>query len=158
MRLTSLLLLACAAAVIGGCGGASHRATPAAVAATPTGPPLTRADAARELGNGFRAGLEHLAVMGQQSDDASALAQDLPAPTLRDVRCRDAAGRQRWTCTVSWRTVDGAPQSTRYAVRTLRARCYVARATPQRPTRYDATIRTFSEDPLNLLGSARHGC
>jgi hypothetical protein len=59
---------------------------------------------------------------------------------------------------VSWRSVEGRGQRTRYAVRLQRGECFGAGATPHRAARYDATIRTYSEDPLNALGSARPGC
>ena len=52
----------------------------------------------------------------------------------------------------------GPQEQTRYAVRLRRGQCFAAGATPARAARYDSTIRTYSEDPLNALGNARPGC
>lgn len=161
--LRTVLLLATttlAPLALGACGSTSASPRPAAERAavtTPAGPRLTRRAVSRELGNGFRLALSRLAIMDQQADDASTLAPDLPAGSVRDVRCADAAPA-RWRCTVSWRSVGGAALGERYAVRTERGRCFVAVADPQRPTRYDATTRAYGEDPRNVLSSARRGC
>ncbi|MCW3015554.1 MAG: hypothetical protein JWO02_2646 [Solirubrobacterales bacterium] len=161
----TLLFLALAGAVAGGLGGCGSGASPAnrtAVrpAAAPAGT-LTRPVVSRELGNGFRVALGRLAIMDQQSDEASDLVADLPTGTLRDVHCVDVARPTRlehWRCSVAWRTASGTPLTLRYAVRAERGACYVAAARPARPTRYDPTIRSYAEDPLNVLASARRGC
>jgi hypothetical protein len=102
--------------------------------------------------------------MSQRTEDAMDLGQRLPTGLLRDVSC-DAGGPAPgggrawgWTCKVSWRTAEGRPQGTTYAVRLRRGQCFAAGATPARGARYDSTIRTYSEDPLNAFGSVRPGC
>jgi hypothetical protein len=147
---------------IAGCGGQGHAApknTP-----RPAGGYLAGSDLERQLGNAFRKGLYRLAVMSQRSEDAMDLGQPLPTGLLRSVRCDSttarpgAGGAWPWTCDVSWRTVERRAQRTQYAVRLQRGECFAAGATPHRAVRYDATIRTYSEDPLNAFGSARPGC
>jgi hypothetical protein len=102
--------------------------------------------------------------MSQRSEDAMDLGQALPTGLLRRVRC-DAVGQQpsgggtwAWTCTVAWRSVEGRSERTRYAVRLRPGECFAAGATPHRSVRYDSTIRTYSADPLDALGSVRPGC
>jgi hypothetical protein len=159
LALTALLL---AVPCIAGCGGQGH-----AVAKDPPRPAggyLAGSDLERQLGNAFRKGLYRLAVMSQRSEDAMDLGQPLPTGLLRSVRCDSTTprpsgdGAWTWGCMVSWRSVEGRGQRTRYAVLLQRGECFGAGATPHRAVRYDATIRTYSEDPLNALGSARPGC
>jgi hypothetical protein len=153
-----LLVVPCLA----GCGGQEHvvaKDTP-----RPAGGYLAGPDLERQLGNAFRKGLYRLAVMSQRTEDAMDLGQPLPTGLLRGVRCDSAAPRPTgggpwtWGCKVSWRSVEGRTEQTRYAVRLRRGQCFAAGATPARAARYDATIRTYSEDPLNALGNARPGC
>jgi hypothetical protein len=145
-----------------GCGGQGHTAskdTPRAV-----GGYLAGSDLERQLGNAFRKGLYRLAVMSQRTEDAMDLGQALPTGLVRDVRCEAAAPRPSgggpwaWSCGVSWHSVEGRAERTRYTVRLAPGECFGAGATPHRAPRYDATIRTYSEDPLNAFGSARPGC
>ena len=147
---------------IAGCGGQGHAASQDPP--RPAGGYLAGSDLERQLGNAFRKGLYRLAVMSQRNEDAMDLGQSLPTGLLRGVRCDSTTprptggGAWTWGCTVSWRTVEGRGQRTRYDVRLRRGECFGAGATPHRAARYDATIRTYSEDPLNALGSARPGC
>jgi hypothetical protein len=105
-----------------------------------------------------------LAVMSQKSGDAMDLGQRLPTGLLGGVHCGSAGvqpsggGAWSWSCEVSWKTVEGRAQRTRYDVRLTRGECFVAGAAPRRPVHHDATIRTYAEDPLNALVSARRGC
>jgi hypothetical protein len=126
--------------------------------------PRERGHLERQLGNAFRKGLYRLAVMSQRSADAMDLGQRLPTGLLRSVRC-DSAGPQpsgggtwAWTCKVAWRSVEGRSERTTYAVRLRPGACFAAGATPHRGVRYDSTIRTYSQDPLDALGSVRPGC
>jgi hypothetical protein len=157
------VLLLLAAAPIAGCGGGSHAATTSS-APRPTGGYLAADDLERQLGNAFRHGLYRLAVMSQKSDDAMDLGQRLPTGLVRGVICGSAAGRPgdggvwSWSCDVRWKSVEGQAQDTRYDVRLTRGACFAAGAAPRREPRYDATIRTYAEDPLNALASARRGC
>jgi hypothetical protein len=147
---------------LAGCGGQRHAVTQDA--ARPAGGYLAGADLERRLGNAFRKGLYRLAVMSQRTENAVDLGQPLPTGLLRSVRCDSttprpgAGGAWTWGCKVSWRSVEGRAQQTRYAVELQRGACYAAGATPKRAARYDSTIRTYSEDPLNAFASARHGC
>jgi hypothetical protein len=113
---------------------------------------LTNAELAVQLGNGFRHALYRLAVMSQPGDDATDLGQALPTGTVRDVRCASRS------CTVRWKTVQGHRAVTRYRIEADRRGCFYATAQPALPERYDATIATYSEHPLNTLQSARRGC
>ena len=102
--------------------------------------------------------------MSQRTEDAMDLGQRLPTGLLRDVGCDSAGPRPggggpwSWTCKVSWRSVEGRPQRTTYAVLLRPGECFAAGATPHRGVRYDSTIRTYSADPLDALGSVRRGC
>ena len=157
---TALLL---AAAALAGCGGGRH-ATDAPSVARPQGGYLVASDLERQLGNAFRHGLYRLAVMGQRSDEAKDLGQPLPTGLLDRVRCTSTTARPTgggpwsWRCDVAWKTVKGSRESTRYDVRLWPGACFAAGATPRRGPRYDATIRTYSEDPLNVLASADRAC
>ena len=147
-----------------GCGGAGHASGSATAAAAPSGGYLAAADLERQLGNAFRKGLYRLAVMSQKTEDAMDLGQRLPTGLLRDVSCDSArprpggGGPWSWTCKVSWRSVEGRSQRTTYAVLLRPGECFAAGATPPRGVRYDSTIRTYSSDPLDALGSVRRGC
>jgi hypothetical protein len=147
---------------IAGCGGQGHAA--AKDTPRPAGGYLAPSDLERQLGNAFRKGLYRLAVMSQRSEDAMDLGQPLPTGLLRGVRCDattprpSGGGPWTWSCSVSWRSVEGRAESTRYTVRLAPGECFGAGATPHRAALYDATIRTYSEDPLNALGSVRPGC
>lgn len=101
--------------------------------------------------------------MSQKSEDAMDLGQRLPTGLVRGVHCTSAAARPGggtwlWSCDVRWKTIEGRAQRTRYAVRLTRGECFAAGAAPRRQPHYDATIRTYSEDPLNALWSNRRGC
>jgi hypothetical protein len=155
-----LVFVALAVALIAaGCGGdtPSGRLTVAARGFLPA------TELQRELGNGFRHALYRVAVMSQQEGDALDLGQPLPAGLVDAVRCapvgaRPALAEWRWKCAVRWETVSGRTQRTAYDVRLTPTGCFVAAATPALPTRYDATIRTYGEDPLNAVTSVRRGC
>jgi hypothetical protein len=158
---TALLLLA--APVLAGCGGGSHAGQPSSVP-RPSGGYLAAGDLERQLGNAFRHGLYRLAVMSQKSEDAMDLGQRLPTGLVREVHCRSSAaqpasgGAWAWSCDVRWKSVEDRAQDTRYDVRLTRGACFAAGAAPRRQPRYDVTIRTYAEDPLNALASARRGC
>jgi hypothetical protein len=168
-----LILLVVAATVAGalaGCGGGDGRSGATTTPATAAGAParairfLDRHALALQLGNGFRSGLDRLAVMDQPREGATDLGQDLPAGLLRDVRCTPATARPAgarpwpWRCRVRWETVAGGPRTTRYAVRLLPTGCFAAGARPALPQRHDPTINTFAEHPLNTIISIRRGC
>jgi hypothetical protein len=130
----------------------------------PSGGYLAAPDLERQLANAFRKGLYRLAVISQRSEDAMDLGQRLPTGLLRGVSCDSTGPRPggggpwSWTCKVSWRSVEGRSQRTTYAVLLRRGQCFAAGATPHRSALYDSTIRTYSEDPLDALGSVRRGC
>jgi hypothetical protein len=158
----SCALLAPAVLVLASCGGGT-----AASGGTRQTDQATRAAArslsptglATQLGNGFRRGLYQLAVMSQPGEEASDLGQQLPTGTLRDVRCRPtAADASAWACAVRWETVEGKRTATRYRIDVTSGGCFYASAHPALPQHYDATIRTYSEHPLNALQSLRKGC
>jgi hypothetical protein len=160
--LGAIALLLLAAPVLAGCGGGSHAGRTSS-APQPSGGYLAAGDLERQLGNAFRHGLYRLAVMSQKSDDAMDLGQRLPTGLVRGVHCSSSAaapagGAWTWSCDVRWNSVEGRAQDTRYAVRLTRGDCFAAGAAPRREPRYDATIRTYAEDPLNALASARRGC
>ena len=160
-RLTAIALLL-AAPVVSGCGGGDHASSEKL--ARPTGGYLSAPDLERQLGNAFREGLYRLSVMTQRSEDAKDLGQPLPTGLVDRVSCVSGApqpgsGRAwMWSCGVRWKSVEGHREQTKYTVRLSPGLCFAAGATPQREKRYDATIRTYSEDPLNVLGSVRAGC
>src|SRR4051812_24162027 len=147
-----------------GCGGGGHHS------ATASTPPrravgyLTAGELRRDLGNGFRAGLDRLAVMDQPVDDATDLGQDLPTGLLDRVACSAAAPKPAnpqpwpWSCTVKWKTAGGRARSTRYAVRLFPTRCFAAGADPALPNHRDPTIGSFAEHPLNTVVSVKRGC
>jgi hypothetical protein len=130
----------------------------------PTGGYLAATDLERQLGNAFRQGLYRLAVMSQKTEDAMDLGQRLPTGVVQTVHCASAAARPGaggvwpWSCEVGWKSVEGRALRTRYDVRLTRDECFAAGAAPRRQPHYDATIRTYSEDPLNALVSVRRGC
>ena len=130
----------------------------------PTGGYLAATDLERQLGNAFREGLYRLAVMSQKTEDAMDLGQRLPTGVVQTVHCARAAARPGaggvwpWSCEVRWKSVEGGALRTRYDVRLTRGECFAAGAAPRRQPHYDATIRTYSEDPLNALVSVRRGC
>jgi hypothetical protein len=160
-RLTAIALLL-AAPVVSGCGGGDHASSEKL--ARPQGGYLRAPDLERQLGNAFRKGLYRLSVMTQRSEDAKDLGQPLPTGLLDRVSCTSSApqpggGRAwMWSCGVRWKSVEGHREQTTYTVRLSPGLCFAAGATPTRAKRYDATIRTYSEDPLNVLGSVRPGC
>jgi hypothetical protein len=160
-RLTAIALLL-AAPVVSGCGGGDHASSEKL--ARPQGGYLSAADLERQLGNAFRKGLYRLSVMTQRSEDAKDLGQPLPTGLLDRVSCTESGPRPggghtwMWSCGVHWTSVEGHREQTQYTVRLNPGLCFAAGARPQRARRYDATIRTYSEDPLNALGSVRRGC
>jgi hypothetical protein len=161
-RTLAAIALLLAAPVIAGCGGEDHASSQ--TVARPKGGYIAAPELARQLGNAFRHGLYRLAVMSQRSDEAKDLGQPLPTGLVDGVSCASRApkpgGRRvwMWSCSVRWKSVNGQRELTRYAVRLRPGECFAAGATPARANRYDATIRTYSEDPLNALGSVRPGC
>jgi hypothetical protein len=156
---TALLL---AAPVVSGCGGGDHASSEKGK--RPAGGYLGAADLERQLGNSFRKGLYRLAVMQQRSEDAMDLGQPLPTGLVNRVSCasdgpRPGGGKPwAWSCSIRWRSVQHRAQQTRYTVRLDPGECFTAGASPPRRPQYDVTIRTYSEDPLNALGSVRGGC
>jgi hypothetical protein len=156
---TALLL---AAPVVSGCGGGDHAALEKGK--RPAGGYLGASDLERQLGNAFRKGMYRLAVMQQRGEDAMDLGQPLPTGLVDRVSCaaqgpRPGGGRPwAWSCAIRWQTVQHHAQQTRYTVRLDPGECFAAGASPPRRPQYDVTIRTYSEDPLNALGSVRAGC
>jgi hypothetical protein len=161
----AVLAAALAALAVGAAGCTGDEDSTAATPSTPPAAPapgrlLTRAELANQLGNLFDRGLYRVAVMSQPGDDAPDLGQSLPTGTVRDVACRQAAAGngRRWSCVVRWESVDGRRYSTSYRI-TMSARgCFLASASPPLAQRYDATIGSYSEHPLNQLESLRRGC
>jgi hypothetical protein len=160
-RLVAVAILL-AAPVLAGCGGGDHASSEKGVA--PKGGYLSAGDLERQLGNAFRKGLYRLAVMSQRSEDAKDLGQPLPTGLVDTVKCTSGGaqpsggGVWTWSCDVTWKSVERRREQTKYAVRLRPGLCFAAGATPVRAKRYDSTIRTYSEDPLNALGSVRPGC
>jgi hypothetical protein len=146
--------------VLAACGGGTAARGPTqASAPPPAAERLTATELATQLGNDFRRGLYRLAVMSQPGDEAADLGQQLPTGTLRDVGCRPAAtNTSAWSCAVRWETVSGHRTATRYRISVTRRGCFYGAAQPPLPQRYDATIRSYSEHPLNTLQSLRRGC
>jgi hypothetical protein len=159
LALTLLVALVPAAGCGGGGGGAAQSSQQRPRA---TGPFLTADQLERQVAAGFRDGLYRLAVMTQKSDDAVDLGQDLPTGLVERVGCEPAGDRGSkawpWRCEVRWRDVERHKQLTRYAVRSMPGGCFGAGATPRRPQVYDATIRTYGEDPLNGIVAVKTGC
>ncbi len=147
--------------ILVGCGGAHHGvAAPRPVAHGYLG----AAELQRDLGNGFRAGLDRLAVLEQPRDDASDLGQERPTGLLDRVTCEQAGAKPvkaepwPWRCTVRWQTAAGRARTTRYAVRLFPTRCFAAGADPALPPHRDPTIASYSEHPLNTVISVKKGC
>ena len=163
MRVCVTLLAVALLVAASGCGGGSDGSSPAK-AATATGNYLSSTALEVQLGNSFRHGLYRLAVMSQAEDDAKDLGQPLTTGSLQRTRCaangpRPARGAAwSWDCTVRWRSAAGRSRTTDYAVRVTPPGCFSAGATPRRGVRYDVTIRSFAEDPLDALLSVRRGC
>ncbi|HMJ34207.1 MAG TPA: hypothetical protein VK501_09835 [Baekduia sp.] len=163
-RLLTTALAALCLPALAACGdaqdGRGDTAAAAAAPATPVSAPapvrLDGHELALQLGNGFRAALDRLAVLQQPREGATDLGQDLPTGLLRDVRCSAASGGYR--CRVRWETLRGTPQRTDYAVRVLKGGCFAAGATPRMRPQYDPTIATYTEHPLNAVASLRKGC
>lgn len=161
---SAAVIAALAVVLAAGCGGGSDTTDSQSAARSVTPPRYLRAtDLERELGTSFRRGLYRLAVMSQPGDDSADLGQDLPTGLLEAVRCRAASavpagGPWAWRCVVQWKTVGQRAKTTSYTVRDLPAGCFAAGATPRLAQHYDSTIRTYSEHPLNILGSASTGC
>ena len=157
---TALLL---AAPVLSGCGGGDHASSEKGTT-RPAGGYLGAPDLERQLANAFRKGLYRLAVMQQRTEDAMDLGQKLPTGLVDRVSCasdlpRPGAGQAwAWRCSIRWQTVEHRGQQTQYTVRLSPGDCFTAGASPPRRPQYDVTIRTYSEDPLNALGSVRRGC
>jgi hypothetical protein len=146
-----------------GCGGA-HRGAAAPTPAPRAAGYLTASELQRDLGNGFRAGLDRLAVMDQPRDDASDLGQERPTGLLDRVTCEPAGAKPAkaqpwpWRCTVRWQTAAGRAKTTRYAVRLFPTRCFAAGASPALPPHRDPTIESYAEHPLNTVISVKKGC
>ena len=162
MRRTAALLAALALVPAAGCGGGGGQSKSSSERPTATGPYLTSAELERQLSAGFRDGLYRLAVMSQQSDDATDLGQDLPTGLVERVSCEPSGAKAAkawpWSCEVRWRDVERHGQSTRYTVRLMPGGCFGAGATPRRPQVYDATTRAYGEDPLNGIVAVKTGC
>jgi hypothetical protein len=162
VRRVAAIVILLVAPVLAGCGGGDRASGEKSV--RPEGGYLSAPDLERQLGNAFRKGLYRLSVMTQRSEDAKDLGQPLPTGLVDRVSC-SSDGRQpsggrvwMWSCGVTWKSVEGHREQTRYAVRLTPGLCFAAGATPARGKRFDATINTYSEDPLNALGSVRQGC
>src|SRR5262249_53183895 len=133
-----------------GCGGHArppHRPAPVAAERGYLAP----AELRRDLGNGFRAGLDQLPLMSQPVDDSPALATDVPKGLLERVAwspsgAQPASGAWAWHCSVEWHTARGRAQRTEYAVQLSPARCYAATADPALPQARDTTIATYAEN------------
>ena len=163
MRRALALTLALALVPAAGCGGGGGPSAASSQAQPRTsGPFLTADELERQVAAGFRDGLYRLAVMTQQSDDAVDLGQDLPTGLVEQVSCQPAGAKSAkvwpWRCEVRWRDVERRSQRTSYAVRLMPGGCFGAGATPRRPEVYDATIRTYGEDPLNGIVAVKSGC
>ncbi|MDX6687172.1 MAG: hypothetical protein QOF86_3300 [Baekduia sp.] len=178
-RLLASMLAALALPALAACGQArqDHSGARAGAATVPGATPVA-ADARRYLdrhalalglGNGFRAGLDRLAVLQQPPEGATDLGQDLPAGLLRDVRCAPAgpapaagstgtAAAWTWRCRVRWETVAGVPKTTSYAARSLPSGCFGAAASPRLRDVLDPTIKTYTQHPLDTIVSLRRGC
>jgi hypothetical protein len=164
----AIVALAVLAVASAGCSGdeesTADAARVAALAPPAPGRFLTRAELSKALGNLFHRRLYRLAVMTQPGDDASDLGQSLPTGTLRTASCEPAGDRPTgggswaWSCTVRWETVDGRRDTTAYRVRLTSRGCFFASASPPLEQRYDSTIRSYSEHPLDELQSLRRGC
>jgi hypothetical protein len=97
--------------------------------------------------------------MSQPPEGAKDLGQALPTGLISSVSCgRPAAEETTTHCSVRWRTVAGAPRTTRYLVHLLPGGCFAAGAQPRYPDHRDPTIESFSESPLNALVSADASC
>jgi hypothetical protein len=140
------------------CGGGTGARDEARPAAAPRAVAVTAPELATQLGNGFRRGLYRLAVMSQPGDDATDLGQQLLTGSVHDVRCTPDGETSRWACAVRWKTVDGHRATTHYRIAVDGRGCFYAAARPALPERYDATIATYSEHPLNTVQSLRRGC
>ena len=164
MRRLIAVAILLAAPVLAGCGGGDHASSDSQKVARPSGGYLSAPDLERQLGNAFRKGLYRLAVMSQKSEDAKDLGQPLPTGLIDAVSCTSSGPQPTggrvwmWNCAVQWKSVEGRRQQTRYGVRLTPGQCFAAGASPARAKLYDSTIRTYSEDPLNALGSVRGGC
>jgi hypothetical protein len=162
-RLVAVAILL-AAPVLAGCGGGDHPSSDSEKLVKPGGGYLAAGDLERQLGNAFRKALYRLAVMSQKSEDAKDLGQPLPTGLVDSVKCASSGAQPSggtvwmWSCDVTWKSVEHRREQTKYAVRLTPGQCFAAGATPARAKRYDSTIRTYSEDPLNALGSVRPGC
>ena len=150
--------------LVAGCGGgAKHTSTRTAARPAAGGDYLSTGELEVQVGNSFRRGLYRLAVMSQAEDDAKDLGQPLPTGTVDGVHCApasrpDGAAPWQWRCRVRWRSAAGHRQLTRYTLRVTPPGCFSAGAVPRRGARYDSTIRSYVEDPLDALVSARRGC
>jgi hypothetical protein len=162
-RLVAVSILL-AALALASCGGGDHSSSDSQKQAKPGGGYLAAGDLERQLGNAFRKGLYRLAVMSQKSEDAKDLGQPLPTGLVDGVKCTSSGaqpsgrGVWMWSCAVKWKSVEHRVEQTKYVVRLTPGLCFAAGATPARAKHYDSTIRTYSEDPLNALGSVRPGC
>jgi hypothetical protein len=161
-RLGFPALVALASAVLAGCGGGGDAVPSGHVNAVAHGF-LPAVELERELGDGFRKSLYRLAVMGQDEEEAVDLGQPLPTGRVEGVRCnaagpKPALAHWRWRCMVRWETRSGASRRMGYSVHLIPGGCFTAAADSPLPPRHDSTIKTYSEDPRNVLGSVRRGC
>jgi hypothetical protein len=163
-RLPSVLPVVVVLLAAGCGGGAKETSAPTTAHPAARGDYLSAGELEVQVGNSFRRGLYRLAVMSQAEDDAKDLGQPLPTGTVDRVHCAPAASRPdgaapwQWRCRVRWRSAAGHRQLTRYTLRVTPPGCFSAGAVPRRGARYDSTIRSYAEDPLDALVSARRGC
>ncbi|MDX6690003.1 MAG: hypothetical protein QOG15_1460 [Solirubrobacteraceae bacterium] len=164
MASIALVALAIAASSCG--GGDTTKDTGALVSAQVAGGGgyLSRFTLQVRLGTAFRQGLYRLAVMSQPEDEAADNGQPLPTGKVGGVKCGPdgvqpaAPGARPWRCAVGWRTVSGAPRTTRYSVHLTSRSCYDAVAAPRFASVLDATIGAPAEHPLNTFGRSLGAC
>lgn len=164
MRPPLLLAAVVAAGALAGCGSTAPDPTPpGALVRGPAGY-YSEAKLERSLSNAFRSGLYRLAVMSQPGEGAIDLGQQLPTGKLTAVSCApkaSAPARGRdwpWSCDVRWRTVSGAPATTRYGVVLTPHSCFSADALPHYDSLLDATTGAPAEHPLNTFGRGLGTC
>jgi hypothetical protein len=120
-------------------------------------------DLERQLGNTFRKGLYRLAVMGQPTDDAADLGQQLPTGVLDGMSCATSMTKPsgdpwKWSCTARWQTPEGRAEKTRYAAEVTGGGCIYAQSDPPLPQVNDVTIKAPAEHPLSSLVVPIKGC
>jgi hypothetical protein len=115
----------------------------AAMSAVSPHPP----DLQRKLATTFAVALDRLAVSEQPPGDGADLGQNLPHGIVDRVSCAGTL------CTIHWLTASRRPRTTDYVVGVLPNGCISAAADPPLPAVRDATIKTYTDNPLNTIGS-----